>query len=107
VVPAIFPTNSNNNNNTLSQTGFSSERLVRFEPATLVPFEPKLIDIRRLSRDQADWLDGYNRQIFQAVGLAFKKAGNDRAFRWVEARTRPIRSYINPTKRFEPDSALL
>jgi C-terminal region of peptidase_M24 len=94
VVPAIFPPNLNNNN-TMSQTGFSGERLVRFEPATLVPFEPKLIDMRQLNRDQADWLDSYNRRIYEAVGLAFKRAGNDRAFQWVEARTRPVRSYTN------------
>jgi hypothetical protein len=77
-VAAHFPANS------------STERLVRFEPVTLVPYEPQLIDMRRLSLEQAAWLAGYNKQVYETVGLAFKKAGNHRAFKWVEARTGPF-----------------
>ena len=68
------------------QTG-SAERFVRFEPVSLVPYEPKLIDWNRLSREQVDWLAAYNSQVYQKVGLALKKAANWRAFKWVEART--------------------
>jgi Xaa-Pro aminopeptidase len=77
-VAAHFPANS------------STERLVRFKPVTLVPYEPKLIDRSRLSLEQASWLAGYNKQVYETVGLAFKKAGNHRAFKWVEARTGPF-----------------
>ena len=84
MVPATFPSNK-------TQTSSSQNRLVRFEPVTLVPFEAKLIDRSQLSREQVDWLAGYNRKIYETVGLAFKRAGNGRAFRWVEARTRPLR----------------
>jgi hypothetical protein len=77
-VAAHFPANS------------SSERLVWFEPVTLVPYEPQLIDSTRLSLEQAAWLAGYNRQVYGTVGLAFKTAGNHRAFKWVEARTGPF-----------------
>jgi Xaa-Pro aminopeptidase len=41
---------------------------IQFEPVTLVPFEPKLINFSRLSRDQMDWLNMYNAEVLDKVG---------------------------------------
>ena len=44
-----------------------------FEPVTLVPFEPHLIDYNLLSDDQINWLNYYNRLTREKVGAELKK----------------------------------
>ena len=41
---------------------------IKFEPVTLVPFEPKLINFSMLSSEQIDWLNDYNKMIRDTVG---------------------------------------
>jgi hypothetical protein len=43
-------------------------KFIQFEPVTLVPFEPKLIDVSKLSREQVDWLNQYNSLVLSSVG---------------------------------------
>jgi len=43
-------------------------KFIQFEPVTLVPFEPKLIDVTKLSREQMDWLNQYNSLVLNKVG---------------------------------------
>ena len=44
-----------------------------FEPVTLVPFEPHLIDYNLLSEDQIKWLNDYNRLTREKVGAELEK----------------------------------
>ena len=44
-----------------------------FEPVTLVPFEPHLIDYNLLSDDQINWLNYYNRLTREKVGAELEK----------------------------------
>ena len=42
---------------------------VQFEPVTLVPFEPKLIDFGLMSVKQIEWLNTYNEIIVNKVRI--------------------------------------
>ena len=44
-----------------------------FEPVTLVPFEPHLIDYDLLSNEQIDWLNHYNQLVRNRVGKELQK----------------------------------
>ena len=41
---------------------------IKFEPVTLVPFEPKLINFSLLTPEQIEWLNEYNAIIREKVG---------------------------------------
>jgi len=61
-----------------------------FEPVTLVPFEPHLIDYNLLSDDQINWLNYYNRLTREKVGAELKKQEKTSALKWMMERTEPI-----------------
>lgn len=62
-------------------------KFIQFEPVTLVPFEPKLINVSRMSREQVDWINEYNTIVLDKVGARLAAAGKERALRWLEQRT--------------------
>ena len=41
---------------------------IKFEPVTLVPFEPKLIRFEKLTPEQIDWYNRYNELVIDQVG---------------------------------------
>ena len=49
--------------------------MLGFEPVTLVPFEPKLIDYKLLNKEHVAWLNNYNYMIRERVGAELKKQG--------------------------------
>lgn len=61
-----------------------------FEPVTLVPFEPHLIDYNLLSEDQINWLNSYNRLTREKVGAELEKQEKTSALKWMMERTEPI-----------------
>ena len=48
------------------------KQILGFEPVCLMPFEPKLIDLKLLNHDQKAWLNNYNRRIRDKVGAELK-----------------------------------
>jgi len=63
---------------------------IKFEPVTLVPFEPKLIEFTQMSNQEIDWLNEYNRRITDNVLPRLESRGDELAVAWVEARTQTI-----------------
>jgi len=59
---------------------------MQFEPVTLVPFEPKLIDFNALSPDQTEWLRNYNALIEEKIASRLEAEENWRALDWVRSR---------------------
>ena len=43
-------------------------KFVKFEPVTLVPFEPKLINFEMMSPEQIEWYNNYNKLTIEKVG---------------------------------------
>ena len=56
----------------------SDKGFLGFEPVTLVPFEPHLIDFSLLSEQQVNWLNYYNRLVRDKVGAELKRQGKKR-----------------------------
>jgi len=71
-------------------------KFVKFEPVTLVPFEPKLIKFEMMSPEQIEWYNNYNKLIMEQVGIRLLEAGKRRALDWVEARTK----FVNPRESY-------
>jgi len=72
-------------------------KFIKFEPVTLVPFEPKLIKFELMSPEQIEWYNNYNKVITEQVGMRLLEAGKQEAFDWIEARTKfvsPAESYL-------------
>ncbi|XP_023336292.1 xaa-Pro aminopeptidase 1 [Eurytemora carolleeae] len=65
-------------------------RFIIFEPVTLVPFEPKLINFSALSSEEISWLNNYNQLIRQHVASRFERDGKIEALDWVQSRTEHI-----------------
>ena len=53
------------------------KQFLAFEPVSLVPFEPKLIDYTLLNQEQVDWLNNYNMLIREHVGKELKRQKKD------------------------------
>ena len=57
-----------------------------FETLTFAPIDRRLIDIKRLTRDERAWLDTYHAEVFEVVSGHLNAA--DKA--WLRAATRPL-----------------
>ena len=49
------------------------KQMLGFEPVCLMPFEPKLINLKLLNFEQKAWLNNYNNRIREEVGAELKK----------------------------------
>ena len=76
----------------LSDTSYGE--FVRFEPVTLVPFEPKLIDFELMSTKQIEYFNFYNEKIINEV---LPLVENKSTREWIEIRTK----YVTPAKSYE------
>ncbi|XP_053604194.1 xaa-Pro aminopeptidase 1 isoform X2 [Plodia interpunctella] len=68
----------------------------RFREATLVPFEPNLIDKAMLTDYEINWLNDYNSRIRSTVGPELKEQGLFDVFYWMSNKTAP---YTLPSKQ--------
>merc|ERR1712029_1059728 len=67
------------------------KKMLGFEPVTLVPFEPKLINYKLLNKEHVAWLNNYNYMIRERVGAELKKQGKpQRVIDWMTLRTEPM-----------------
>jgi len=71
-------------------------KFIKFEPVTLVPFEPKLINFEMMSPEQIEWYNKYNQIIMTEVGTRLMESGKQRAYDWVEKRTK----FVSPTESY-------
>ncbi|XP_058057335.1 xaa-Pro aminopeptidase ApepP [Anopheles bellator] len=72
----------------------SGNKFLSFQDATLVPFEPKLIDRTLLSVPEKKWLNEYNARIRQQVGDELKRKHKMDAFYWMMNKTRHVPEYL-------------
>ncbi|XP_067011174.2 xaa-Pro aminopeptidase 1 [Anabrus simplex] len=63
------------------------ENYLGFRVVTLVPFEPKLINVAMLSHDHRKWLNDYNVQIRLKVGPELKAQRRMKGFHWMMSKT--------------------
>ncbi|XP_058813731.1 xaa-Pro aminopeptidase ApepP isoform X2 [Topomyia yanbarensis] len=68
----------------------SGYKFFSFQDATLIPFEPKLIDSEMLSTTEVKWINDYNARIRQLVGDELKRKQKMEAFYWMMNKTRNI-----------------
>ncbi|XP_070510805.1 xaa-Pro aminopeptidase 1 isoform X1 [Cardiocondyla obscurior] len=68
----------------------NEQRFLQFRDVTLVPYEPKLIDINMLTSLHRRWLNNYNKRIRVEVGAELKKNLKMMAFRWMMTKTMTI-----------------
>ncbi|CAG0879201.1 unnamed protein product [Darwinula stevensoni] len=61
-----------------------------FEPITLVPFEPNLIDVNIMSEEQLNWLDEYHARVRREIGGELLKRRNGHAYSWLMIKTQPL-----------------
>ena len=67
---------------------------VSFEPVTLVPFEPKLIDFSLMTVRQIEWFNDYNKLInTEVLPLIEDTTTSD----WIQKRTK----FVNPASSNE------
>ncbi|XP_015591446.1 xaa-Pro aminopeptidase ApepP [Cephus cinctus] len=69
---------------------YKGQTFLKFRDATLVPYEPKLIDLDMLSPEHRRWLNNYNQRIRDEVGPEMKKQLRMTAFFWMKQKTKPI-----------------
>jgi len=68
----------------------NGRRFLKFRDATLVPYEPKLIDFNMLTPLHRRWLNNYNKRIRKEVGAELKKNLKMGAFYWMMTKTASI-----------------
>ncbi|KAF6208294.1 hypothetical protein GE061_016748 [Apolygus lucorum] len=68
----------------------TGHKLLNFRSATLVPFEPKLIDRKLLSPKQIAWLNAYNTRIREEIGAELKKQMRMKGFYWMMEKAQVI-----------------
>ncbi|RVE53172.1 hypothetical protein evm_002269 [Chilo suppressalis] len=60
---------------------------IGFREATLIPYEPKLIDKNMLTDYEISWLNAYNERIRTTVGPELKARGLTDVFYWMQNKT--------------------
>ncbi|KAL6264380.1 hypothetical protein P5V15_004492 [Pogonomyrmex californicus] len=78
-------------------------RFLKFRDVTLVPYEPKLIDVTMLTPLHRRWLNNYNKRIRKEVGAELKKNLKMRAFYWMMMKTTTIPETSSDIQDFFPD----
>ncbi|KAK4301818.1 hypothetical protein Pmani_026085 [Petrolisthes manimaculis] len=61
-----------------------------FDPITLVPFEPILINASMLSAEQCHWINKYHTRVREVVGSELVEQNRTRGYEWVQAKTEPL-----------------
>ncbi|XP_014481659.1 PREDICTED: xaa-Pro aminopeptidase 1-like isoform X2 [Dinoponera quadriceps] len=69
---------------------YKTQQFLKFRDATLVPYEPKLIDVDMLTPLQRRWLNNYNKRIREEVGTELKERLKMKAFYWMMLKTATI-----------------
>ena len=67
---------------------------VGFEPVTLVPFEPALIDFSLMSPEQIEWYNEYNSRIVREISPHFSELGRYDVLDWIAEKT----ARVSPAK---------
>nr|XP_033332361.1 xaa-Pro aminopeptidase 1-like isoform X2 [Megalopta genalis] len=67
-----------------------ADTFLKFRDVTLVPYEPKLIDVSMLNPSHRRWLNNYNRRIRNEVGSELKRRLKMNAFDWLLRKTAAI-----------------
>ncbi|XP_044262577.1 xaa-Pro aminopeptidase ApepP-like isoform X1 [Tribolium madens] len=78
-----------------------------FKTVTLVPYEPKLIDLSLLSRHQIQWLNQYNDRIRIHVGAELKKQNFTKGFFWMMEQTKHFPENGNKYHKIHPIVVIL
>ncbi|XP_076287717.1 xaa-Pro aminopeptidase 1-like isoform X2 [Lasioglossum baleicum] len=73
--------------NVLEVVKAGNSEFLKFRDVTLVPYEPKLIDISMLNPSHRRWLNNYNRRIRNEVGSELKRRLRMNAFDWLLTKT--------------------
>ncbi|XP_046436106.1 xaa-Pro aminopeptidase 1-like isoform X2 [Neodiprion fabricii] len=73
-----------------NMTHHSGRKFLKFKDVTLVPYEPKLIDLELLTPSHRHWLNAYNERIRKEVGTELKKRRKISSYNWMILRTLPI-----------------
>jgi len=68
-------------------------KFLKFQEVALVPYEPKLIDLKMLSPVHRRWLNAYNKRIREEVGTELKKQLREKGYWWMLKKTRSIPEY--------------
>ncbi|CAH2105417.1 unnamed protein product [Euphydryas editha] len=76
-----------------------------FLEATLIPFEPKLIDKNLLTEYEINWLNAYNDRIRQTVGPELNDQGLTDVYYWMMNKTIKVES--PRAKKHNPNSATI
>ena len=63
---------------------------VGFEPVSLVPFEPALIDFSLMSPEQIQWYNEYNSRIVREISPHFSELGRQDIVDWIKEKTAHI-----------------
>nr|XP_012217793.1 PREDICTED: xaa-Pro aminopeptidase 1 isoform X1 [Linepithema humile] len=80
----------------------NARKFLKFRDVTLVPYEPKLIDIDMLTPLHRRWLNNYNKRIRKEVGTELKKRLKMKAFYWMMLKTASIPETNSGSKDFFP-----
>ncbi|XP_014239468.1 xaa-Pro aminopeptidase ApepP-like isoform X2 [Cimex lectularius] len=68
----------------------NSQKLFKFSPLTLVPYEPNLIDVSNMDKSQINWLNEYHEQVRLHVGTEMVKQGKSDLYQWLVKKTTPL-----------------
>ncbi|XP_026828711.1 xaa-Pro aminopeptidase ApepP isoform X1 [Ooceraea biroi] len=79
------------------------QKFLKFRDITLVPYEPKLIDVGMLTPLHRRWLSNYNRRIREEVGAELKRRLKMKAFYWMMMKTATIPETSSSSQDFFPD----
>ncbi|EFN85021.1 Xaa-Pro aminopeptidase 1 [Harpegnathos saltator] len=79
------------------------QQFLKFRDVTLVPYEPKLIDVDMLTPLHRRWLNNYNKRIREEVGTELKKRLKMKAFYWMMLKTATIPEISSNSQSFFTD----
>jgi C-terminal region of peptidase_M24 len=74
---------------------FSGSKFLKFRPASLVPFDIRLIELALLTAQERMWLNEYNANIREVVGDELKKQNKMDTFYWMMNQTEYIPQYLS------------
>jgi len=70
--------------------GKMHQKVLSFEPLTLIPWQRRLIDVSMLNSEEVDYINAYHSRVWDEVSPLLQGEGDEKALAWLKANTAPL-----------------
>eukprot|EP00283_Hemiselmis_rufescens_P016198 CAMPEP_0173443288 /NCGR_PEP_ID=MMETSP1357-20121228/29353_1 /TAXON_ID=77926 /ORGANISM="Hemiselmis rufescens, Strain PCC563" /LENGTH=625 /DNA_ID=CAMNT_0014409149 /DNA_START=1 /DNA_END=1878 /DNA_ORIENTATION=+ len=72
--------------------GKMHQKVLSFQPLTLIPWQKRLIDATMLNNEEIDYINAYHQRVWDEVSPLLQGKGDEKALAWLKDSTSPLKA---------------